>query len=120
MRIRVPDNKLNARRVFLDGQWFASKREVSRYSELKMMLRAGMISDLRTQVKYQLLPAQYMDGKCVERALDYIADFVYEQDGQTVVEDAKGFRDPRSAVYAKFVIKRKLMLWIHGIHVREV
>ena len=53
-------------------------------------------------------------------AVVYIADFVYQKDGQTVVEDVKGFRDPSSATYAKFVLKRKMMLWIHGIRIKEI
>ena len=83
-------------------------------------MNAKEISELRRQVKYELLPSQRMDGKCVERPLHYIADFVYTQDGETVVEDVKGYRDPASAGYAKYVIKRKLMLYRYGIRVREV
>lgn len=41
-------------------------------------------------------------------------------DGKTVVEDVKGYRDPSSAAYAKFVIKRKLMLERYGIQIQEV
>ena len=43
-----------------------------------------------------------------------MADFVYVRDGQTVVEDAKGVRTK------DYIIKRKLMLWLHGIRVQEV
>ena len=89
---------------------FDSKREYRRYQELMLLQRAGKISELRRQVKYELLPSQRMDGKCVERPLHYIAD----------VEDVKGYRDPASAGYAKYVIKRKLMLYRYGIRVREV
>ena len=78
------------------------------------------VSELRRQIKYELLPSQRVGGKCVERPLYYIADFVYTQDGETVVEDVKGYRDPASAGYAKYVIKRKLMLYRYGIRVREV
>lgn len=85
-----------------------------------ILQRAGKISELRRQVKYELLPSQRLNGKCVERPLYYIADFVYTQDGETVVEDVKGYRDPASAGYAKYVIKRKLMLYRYGIRVREV
>ena len=59
--------------------------------------------------------------KLLEQECVYIADFVYKDSkGETVVEDVKGYRDPASAAYAKYTIKRKLMLWIHGIHIREV
>lgn len=88
--------------------------ELHAYCELKLMQRAGVISDLRMQVSFELIPSQRVDGKVVERAVNYIADFVYQQDGQTVVEDTKGFRTK------DYILKRKLMLWRHGIRVREV
>ena len=55
-----------------------------------------------------------------EKGIEYVADFVYEQGGETVVEDSKGFRDTSSAAYRLFVMKRKMMLYFHGITVREV
>ena len=68
-----------------------------------------------------LIPAQKIDGKVFERAVKYRADFVYkDKNGETVVEDVKGYRDPSSAGFAKFVLKRKLMLYVHGIRIREV
>lgn len=102
-------SKYHATRTVVDGITFDSKREAARYTELKLMQRAGLISDLRRQVKFELIPKQ--QG---ERAVSYIADFVYSEDGQTVVEDVKGVRTP---VYR---IKKKLMLWRHGIRIREV
>lgn len=96
---------------------FDSKREAKRYDELKLMERAGLIKNLRTQVKYELIPSQRdKDGKVIERACTYIADFVY-LDANTfmlVVEDTKGFRTP------EYVIKRKLMLQKYGIRIKEV
>ena len=103
------ENKYHATRTVVDGITFDSKREAARYAELKLMQRAGLISDLRRQVKYELIPKQ--QG---ERAVSYIADFVYSENGQTVVEDVKGVRTP---VYK---IKKKLMLWRHGVKIREV
>lgn len=89
---------------------YASRKEHNRANQLKLMQRAGLISDLREQVSYELIPAQ--DG---ERACRYIADFVYtdNETGQTIVEDTKGFRTP------EYRIKRKLMLFIHGIRIKE-
>ena len=88
--------------------------------DLWLMQRAGEISGLRTQVKYELIPKQvHKDGK-KEKSIEYVADFVYEQGGETVVEDSKGFRDTSSAAYRVFVMKRKMMLYFHGITVREV
>jgi hypothetical protein len=75
------------------------------------MERAGLIKDIQTQVKFELIPKQ--DG---ERACCYVADFVYTDcnTGKKVVEDTKGYR---TEVYR---IKRKLMLWVHGIKIIEI
>lgn len=90
-----------------------SKKEAVRARELMLLQRAGKISCLQQQVTFELIPAQYINGKCVERAVKYVADFVYAQDGKTVVEDVKGFKTP------EYVIKRKLMLYVHGIRILE-
>lgn len=115
-------NKYGARRV---GP-HASKKEHNRAAQLKLWQRAGIISNLREQVPFELIPAQYgecgtdLKGKpvrlCVERSCKYIADFVYtvNETGETVVEDTKGVRTK------DYIIKRKLMLFIHGIRIREV
>ena len=101
-------------KITIDGQTFDSKHEAHRWIELQYMQRAGMIKDLRRQVTFELIPSQKRDGKTVERPVKYIADFVYLQDGQTVVEDAKG------AKTKEYIIKRKLMLWEFGIQIKEV
>lgn len=118
-------NKLHAEKVDMtmpDGtlMHFASKREARRYMDLWLMQRAGEITNLQTQVTYPLLPKQVHPDGTKERAIDYVADFVYEKDGETVVEDSKGLRDTSSAIYRVFVMKRKMMLYFHGITVREV
>lgn len=102
----------------------ASVKEHTRAAQLRMWERKGLIADLREQVPYELIPAQYGDGgtdlkgkpvrALIERGVRYVADFVYTMDGTTVVEDTKGFRTP------EYIIKRKLMLWIHGIRIHEV
>ena len=139
MRRRKNNTKLNNRSVVIDGIEFDSKKEGNRYCELKLLQRAGKISELEWQKRYELIPAQYETVEtgeyykvgakkgqsktkqvCVEQSVVYIADFVYQKNGQTVVEDVKGFRDPASATYAKFVLKRKMMLWIHGIRITEI
>ena len=103
-------NKYGARKTVLDGMEFDSVREARRYRELKLMERAGEITDLRTQVRYELIPKQ---GK--ERPVVYIADFVYkDKTGGTVVEDTKGYRTK------EYIIKRKLMLWRYAIRITEV
>lgn len=108
--------KYNNKKITVDGQVFDSKKEARRYKELLLLEKAGEIKDLRTQVKFKLIPAQRDEatGKVVERERSYKADFVYEEDGKTVVEDVKGFRTK------EYVIKRKLMLWRYGIRIKEV
>ncbi len=121
-------------KVTVDGIEFDSKKEARRYCELQLLLQAGKISDLELQKEFELIPAQYetfprygktgkrlQDGKrCIEKSCVYKADFAYKQDGQQIVEDVKGYRDPASAAYAKFVIKRKLLLWRYGIKITEI
>lgn len=140
--VRENKNKLHAERT-ADGH--ASKREAKRAAELRLMEQAGKIQNLREQVRYVLVPAIYArpDGSLVknydpekhkkdlekaegcklellERNLCYVADFVYEQDGETVVEDAKGMKKTNAAIYRIFIAKRKIMLHEYGIRVREV
>lgn len=97
---------------------YDSKKEAIRATELKLLEKAGVISHLQEQVVYELIPSQYriVSGKkkCIERAMKYIADFQYVENGNTVVEDAKGFR---TEVYR---IKKKLMLYFHDIQIKEV
>ena len=92
---------------------FDSERERERCGTLKFMQEKGLISNLERQVKYELIPAQYENGKCIERATSYYADFQYVQGGITIVEDSKGCR---TDVYK---IKKKLMLQVHGIKIKE-
>lgn len=105
-------NKYHAR----SSGGYASRKEHRRANELQLMQRAGLISNLREQVAYELIPPQRgADGKVLERACTYIADFVYTDNatGQTIVEDTKGFRTK------EYIIKRKLMLKVHGIRISE-
>lgn len=111
-------SKYGNRKTAFDGMKFDSAKEARRYAELKLLEKNGDIQNLRTQVRYELIPPQYrMFGgkqKLVERGIAYVADFVYEENGQTVVEDAKGMRTK------EYIIKRKLMLFVHNIAVVEV
>ena len=110
-------NKYGAKKIAYGGEKADSKAEWQRMRELKLMERGGEIENLQTQVRFRLLPSQKdRDGKVLERPVDYIADFVYtdRRTGAQVVEDAKGMRTK------DYVIKRKLMLYIHGIRVKEV
>ena len=97
----------------------SSTKERNRGAVLELMQKQGLISGLQKQVVYNLIPAQYgvVDGKkkCLERACTYRADFVYfdERTKELVVEDSKGFRTK------DYIIKRKLMLHVHGIRIKE-
>ena len=116
----------------LDGTVFDSLKEARRWDELILLQRAGKISDLQRQVKYELIPAQYQtyeryskkgvrlkDGtRLVERKIEYVADFVYTdtETGENIVEDTKSI-----ATRTKdYIIKRKLMYAIHGIKIKEI
>ena len=121
-------NKYHAQTCVIDGQVFDSIKESKRYKELCLLEKAGVIRNLERQVKYELIPAQYRvykrygkngrilkDGKkLLEHNCTYIADFAYEMDGNTIVEDTKGVRT------TDYIIKRKLMLYVHGIAIKEV
>lgn len=130
-------NKYGAKKIKdpATGYEFDSKAEFTRWCELRILMRAGKITDLDRQVSFELIPTQreentevFKAGPCkglpkpgaiIERPCTYIADFVYKDaDGKTVVEDTKGYK--KGAAYDLFVIKRKLMLWIHGIRIKEV
>ena len=112
------------KKVIYNGVTFDSKKEAQRYGELLLLEKAGAITGLQRQVKFILIPAQreaniigkrgVKPGKLIERECSYIADFVYQENGETVVEDTKGIRTK------EYIIKRKLMLWMHGIRIKEV
>lgn len=117
-------SKYGNKKLTVGGITFDSKTEASRYRDLYFLEKAGKISNLQRQVKFILIPAQYEPdtvgkrggvkrGKLIERECSYIADFVYTEDGKQVVEDTKGFRT------ADYKIKRKLMLYVHGIRIKE-
>ena len=106
--------KYHNTKVKINGEIFDSKKEAARWQELLLLQRPGKISHLNRQVTYTLIPSQYIDGKCVERSVKYVADFVYHQGGQLVVEDTKGMKTDA------YIIKRKLMLSAYGIRIKEV
>lgn len=102
--------------VATDGE--ASKKQAKRLSELRLMNEAGLIRGLCRQPEYVLIPKQLREsGELIERKMTYVGDFAYEEwtaDGWKLrVEDAKGYATPG------YIQKRKLMLRIHGIEIRE-
>ena len=106
-------SKYHNKKVEIDGEVFDSLKEASRWQELKLLERAGVIHGLSRQHRFELIPVQKKDGKVIERPITYIADFCYVEDGKPVVEDCKGMR---TDVYK---IKKKLMLFVHGVEIRE-
>ena len=124
------ESKYKSKKVEFEGMEFDSKKECSRYRELVLMERAGEIHDLRTQVKFVLIPVQrepdqigarggIIKGKVIERECSYLADFTYrDKENNLHVEDVKGYKD--GGAYALFKIKRKLMLYVHKIRIEEI
>lgn len=116
--MRKERNKYSARRRTYNGIKFASIREMRRYKELLWLERAGEISDLETQPRFELIPRQRKADGSIERAAHYTADFRYiDKQGNEVVEDVKS---KATAKLADYVLRRKLMLHVHGIEIKEV
>lgn len=103
-------NKYGAKKIKdpATGFVFDSKKEFHRWCELRILEKAGKISGLQRQVKFELIPKQ--EGM---RAIHYIADFTYYEDGNFIVEDCKGYQ---TDVYK---MKKRLMLWVWGHRIRE-
>ena len=114
--------------MVVDGIEFHSVKEAKRWRELLLMEKSGAITELKRQVAFTVIPAQRetieryspKTGKrlkdkevIVERECAYIADFTYKQDGKLVVEDTKGYKTP------EYKIKRKLLLLVYGIRIKE-
>lgn len=117
--------KYRSKKVIIDGITFDSKKEAHRYCELRLLQRAGKISSLELQKPFELIPAQREPstmtktgkeklGRVIEQSVKYIADFVYIENGKTVVEDTKGVKTK------EYIIKRKLMLYVYGIRIKEI
>ena len=123
---RTKYSKYRSQKMTVDGITFDSIKEARRWMELRLLEKAGEIQDLRRQVKFVLIPSQrapdskgpkggLIKGKLLERECSYMADFVYkDKSGRIIVEDTKGIRT------TEYIIKRKLMLYIHGIRITEV
>lgn len=97
-------------KTVIDGVTFDSKKESARYSDLKLMHRAGAITDLTLQPKFDIV----ING---QKVCSYIADFSYVENGVTVVEDVKSEMTRKLPTYR---LKKKLMKAVHNIEVREI
>ena len=121
-------NKFGNKRVTVDGIRFDSKKEAKFYLFLREAEKKGEISDLQLQVPYELIPAIYEDQvihlktkdkvvtKCVQKAVHYVADFVYTETatGIQAVVDTKGYRTEA------YKLKKKMMRAFKGINIIEV
>lgn len=122
-------NKYFNKKIKVGNLVFDSTKEYKRYLVLREASEKGDIEHLELQPTYELIPKQYktvekqlktktkLVQRLVERAVTYTADFRYTKDGKTVVEDVK---INKKLIPIEYVIKRKLMLFIHGIEVRQV
>lgn len=122
--------KYGSRKVSVNGETFDSVKEYRRYCELKLLEKAGAVTELERQKPFELIPAQYetferygkngkrlKDGKrCIEKSVVYNADFYYKENGAEVVEDTKSVATKTK----DYIIKRKLLLYRYGIKIKEV
>ncbi len=99
--------KYHAVRTTVDNITFASKKEATRYGELKLLLHANQINNLELQPKYPFI----FEGETI---FTYRGDFSYFENHAAVVEDVKGFKTP---VYR---LKKKLIEAQYKIQIREM
>ncbi|WP_425266853.1 DUF1064 domain-containing protein [Caballeronia pedi] len=101
------------------GIKFDSEKERSRWFHLIQLQASGRIRDLRLQVPFVLTERKKRDDGKWERASKYVADFVYfdVDAGKEVVEDVKSVATRKNRTYVQ---KRKQMLAVHNITIREI
>lgn len=124
-------SKYGNKKIKYNGEVFDSRKEARRWCELLLLQKAGDISELKRQVEFEIIPAQYeivkrvsktgkplKDGKkLVERRACYVADFVYrDKEGNIVVEDTKS----EATKTKDYILKRKLMLFVHDVRIKEI
>lgn len=129
--VRTMYSKYNSSKCLCNqGHKHDSRKEARRCNELHFLQMAHEISGLEVQKKYILIPAQRepssevykrgpkkgqpKEGKVLEKECAYYADFCYTENGRYIVEDTKGMRTP------DYKIKKKLMLYVHGIRITEI
>ena len=133
--LRTSRTKYGSKKVTRDGVTYDSVKEYRRFCELRLLEKAGKIHDLQTQVRFELIPAQYveyptgefykrgekkgqpkMKRVCVEQSVCYYADAVYYENGKRIVEDTKS---PATKKKESYIIKRKLLRFLLGINLKE-
>lgn len=104
-------SKYGNKRTMLDEKVFDSKAEADRWAELRLLQRAGRITELVCQPEFKLT----VNGITVA---SYFADFqYYDEHGKLVVEDVKS---PSTQAHPLYRLKRKLCEACHGIKITEV
>lgn len=111
--IEFKQNKYKNKKVEYDGIKFDSIKEKNRYIGLKQMEKLGIIKNLQRQVKYELQPSFKFNGKTI-RSINYIADFVYIQDGIEIIEDVKGMRTK------EYILKKKMFEYKYQKEIKEI
>ena len=126
---RKKGQKYKNKEIIIGGIKFDSTKEGKRYLVLKDYETQGVISDLRLQVKFELIPAIKEDyikhlktkDKVMTRTLqlpiNYICDFAYIKDGEEIIEDVKA--SPK-ILPTEFKLKEKLFFWKFRKHIRKV
>jgi hypothetical protein len=109
--------RVNHETVTINGIRFDSMAEADRYKILRVMEKTGKISDLECHPRWEIIPAQKIEGHRSFQAAHYTADFKYFQDGKMIVEDVKSEYTRQAEDYK---LRRKLMMLVHGIYVTEV
>lgn len=111
-------NKYRNTKIEIDGIEFDSKKEGYRYKELKLLERAGLITDLKMQTSFELQPSFKKNGKTI-RAITYKSDFDYiTKDGRHIVEDVKSKATEKDKVYR---LKRKMLQYKYSdIEFKEI
>ena len=111
-------SKYNNRKVELDGFTFDSQKEARRYSELKILVRVGEISELELQKSFVLAESvKFNNEPRAKPTIRYVADFAYMDNGVMIVEDVKSEATKSLPVYR---MKKHLMKSVHGIEIKEI
>jgi hypothetical protein len=107
-------NKFHDKKTVIDRITFDSQKEGMRYCELKLLQKAGVISELERQKKFELQPAFYYQGR-KQRPIYYVCDFYYREGDKYIIEDVKSPITRNNQVYK---LKKKIMMY-KGYEVRE-
>ena len=98
-------NKYGNTKTYINGVKYDSKKEANRALELAMLEKSGTIKNLKRQVRFEIVPKTE-----TERAVHYLADFVYEENGKLICEDVKSDATRKDKTY---IIKRKLFKYLY-------